>query len=280
MLRRVVMIPYQDLYIYEVSGELLGSRDYFKEDFVGCWNEGDVSFLFFSVPHDREVNTFLRRRRKNLRSTHVLDYQSWQAGEELKPFTIGPLVISPPWEEGVVGPGQSLIRLDPCVVFGTGYHPTTHSCLRALVEICQGEKPRRVLDLGTGSGILALAAAKLGAEEILAVDLNELAVETALRNVLLNDESPRIEVRRGKAEDFVEEEADLLCANLHFQAIAALLERQAFFRKRWLILSGLLERDRQEVEHRLLKGGLEIYLRAQDKHWTTLVVLNRTAGAD
>jgi ribosomal protein L11 methyltransferase len=280
MLKKILMIPYHDLYIYEVSGELLGTRRFFKEDFVGCWNEADVSFLFFSAPHDKEVNVFLRRKRKDLVSTHVLDYQSWQAGEELRPFDIGPLVISPPWEECVVSPAKELIRLDPCVVFGTGYHSTTRSCLRALVEIYQKEKPRRVLDLGTGSGILALAAARLGAERILAVDLNELAVETALRNVLLNNESTRIEVKRGKAEDFIEEEADLLCANLHFQVIASLLDRRPFFRKRWLILSGLLERDRQEVERRLSGGALEIYQRIQDKHWTTLVALNRDRGAD
>ena len=280
MLRKIVMIPYQDLYIYEISGKLPGSRDYFKEDFVGCWNEDDVSFLFFSAPHDKEVNVFLRKKRKDLLSTHVLDYQSWQAGEELKPFTIGPLVISPPWEEGIIGPGENLIRLDPCVVFGTGYHPTTRSCLCALVEIYQKEKPRRVLDLGTGSGILALAAARLGAERILAVDVNELAVETALRNLLLNNESTRIEVKQGRAEDFVEEEADLLCANLHFQVISALLDRRAFFRKRWLILSGLLERDRREVERRLSGGTLEIYQRLQDKHWTTLVAVNRSEGGD
>ena len=280
MLRKFGMTPYRDLYIYEVSGELLGSRGYFKEDFVGCWNEGDVSFLFFSAPHDEEVNAFLRRKRRSLLSTHVLDYQSWQAGDELKPFRIGPLVVCPPWEEGVGGPGETLIKLDPSVVFGTGYHPTTRSCLRALVEIYWKEKPRRVLDLGTGSGILALAAAKLGAEEVLAVDPNELAVETAQRNVLLNNESDRIEVKRGSAEDFVEEVADLLCANLHFQVIADLLDRQAFFKKRWLILSGLFERDRPEIEHRLRGEGLEIYQRIQEKHWTTLVALNQNEGAE
>ncbi len=274
MLKKIVVIPYQDLYIYEVSGDVLGSRDYFKEDFVGCWNEGDVSFLFFSAPHDEDVNAFLRRKRRNLLSTHVLDYRAWQAGEELKPFQVGPLVISPPWEESTVGPGEAGIRLDPCVVFGTGYHPTTRSCLLGLVEIYETEKPRKVLDLGTGSGILALAAAKLGAEDVLAVDQNELAVETALRNVLLNGESGRIRVKRGKAEEVVEEEADLLCANLHFQVIASLLDRRAFFEKRWSILSGLLERDREEVETRLLRKGSQIHRRMQEKCWTTLVVSN------
>jgi len=51
----VMMISYPNLYIYEISGEILGSRDFFKEDFIGCWNEGEASYLFFSQPHDEEV---------------------------------------------------------------------------------------------------------------------------------------------------------------------------------------------------------------------------------
>jgi ribosomal protein L11 methyltransferase len=87
------------------------------------------------------------------------------------------------------------------------------------------------LDLGTGSGILALAAAKWGAEKVLAIDCNELAVETTLRNVSSNEESQRIEVRMGKAEDFIEEEADLACANIHLQVIEFLLKKRPFSRR-------------------------------------------------
>jgi ribosomal protein L11 methyltransferase len=128
----------------------------------------------------------------------------------LKPFKVGNLIISPPWEDVKAEEGEVLVRLDPNVVFGTGYHPTTRTCLQALWEIYQEERPRKVLDLGTGSGILALAAAKWGAEKVLAIDCNGLAAETALRNVLSNGESHRIEVRMGKAEGFIEEEADLI----------------------------------------------------------------------
>ena len=190
-------------------------------------------------------------------SRNVLDYKAWQAGEELKPFRVGNLVICPPWEIPEMNEGDVLVQLDPCVVFGTGYHATTRCCLEALWGIYQRERPKNVLDLGTGSGILALACRKWGAERVLAVDCNELAVETALRNSLLNGEAERIEVRQGKAEDFIEEEADLVCANLHIQAMESLLGKAAFFRKRWFVLSGLFVKDAEEIERRLNQRASE-----------------------
>jgi ribosomal protein L11 methyltransferase len=268
------MLPYENLYIYEISGTLSQSRRFFQKDFIGCWNEGEISFLFFSAPHDEEVRNVVRRKRLTLASRNVLDYQAWQAGEELKPFKAGNLVFSPPWEEVIVGSGESLIRLDPCVVFGTGYHPTTRACLQALCRIYEVEKPRVALDLGTGSGILALAAARWGAEKVLAVDANELAADTALRNVALNGESERIEVKQGRAENFVEEEADLVCANLHYDVIASLLAKTAFYRKRWFILSGFFVRDASEIERLWRERSVQVYDRLQTKNWMTLVGLN------
>jgi len=269
-----MIIPYQTLYIYEISERISDSRDFFKEDFIGCWNEGEISFLFFSQPHDEEVELLISQKGFHIVSKNVLDYRAWQAGEELKPFKVGNLVISPPWEKREVEEGEVLVHLDPCVVFGTGYHPTTRTCLQALWEIYQKERPKKVLDLGTGSGILALAAAKWGAEKVLAIDCNELAVETALRNVLSNGESQRIEVRMGKAEDFIEEEADLVCANIHLQVIDSLLKKKAFFPKRWFILSGIFKKDEEEIERRLNQRSTQIVQRLQEKNWLTLVGFN------
>ena len=268
------MIPYETLYIYEICGEIQGSRNFFKEDFIGCWNEEGSSFLFFSLPHDEQVETFADQRGLSLLTRNILDYKAWQAGEELRPFNIGNLVFSPPWENVVIGKEETLVHIDPCVVFGTGYHPTTRSCLRALGEIYQKERPGKMLDLGTGSGILALAAAKWGAERVLAIDCNELAVETALRNVSSNGESERIEVRQGKAEDFIDEEADLLCANLHLRVIESLLRKEAFFKKRWLVLSGLYHRDGQNIENQLKRRTVTIFQRMEEKNWVTLTGLN------
>jgi ribosomal protein L11 methyltransferase len=268
------MIPYQDLYIYEISGTISDSRDFFKQDFIGCWNEGEISFLFFSRPYDEEVESLAKKKGYPLLSKNILDYKAWQAGEELKPFQVGNLVISPPWEDARVEEGQLLIRLDPCVVFGTGYHPTTRACLQAMCDIYQKEKPKKVLDLGTGSGILAVAAAKWGSEEVLAVDCNELAVETALRNVLSNGESERIRVRVGKAEDFIGNKADLVCANIHFRVIESLLKKKAFFKKRWVILSGIFEKDAEEIGRRLERKSVQIVRKLREKNWSTLVGLN------
>lgn len=269
-----MMIPYQTLYIYEISETILDSRDFFKEDFIGCWNEGEVSFLFFSKPHEEEVELFIKKRDRSLVSKNVMDYRAWQAGEELKPFKVGNLVVSPPWENGTVEKEEILVYLDPCVVFGTGYHPTTRACLEALWEIYQKERPKKVLDLGTGSGILALASAKWGAEKVLAIDCNELAVETALRNVLSNGESQRIEVRMGKAEDFIEEEADLVCANIHLQVLESMLKKKTFSPKRWFILSGIFKKDAEGIERRLNQRSTQIVQRLQKNNWLTLVGFN------
>ena len=136
-------------------------------------------------------------------------------------------------------------------------------------DLSKREAEKKVLDLGTGSGILALAAAKWGAEKVLAIDCNELAVETTLRNVLSNEESQRIEVRMGKAEDFIEEEADLVCASIHLQVIESPLKKKGFFKKRWFILSGIFGKDAEEIERRLIRRSVEIVRRLQEKNWLT-----------
>jgi ribosomal protein L11 methyltransferase len=268
-----MMLPYYTLYIYEISGTVPDSRSLFKEDFIGCWNEEESSFLFFSQPHDEEVEALVGQRTLSLLTRNILDYKAWQAGEELKPFKVGNLVICPPWENCVIDQEEILIHLDPCVVFGTGYHPTTRCCLEALWEIYQKERPEIVLDLGTGSGILALAAVKWGAKRVLSIDLNRLAIETALRNVQSNRESHRIEVRHGRAEDFIEVEADLVCANLHRQAMEALLSNEAFFEKKWFVLSGLFPGEGDEVERRLNQRAIKTFKKFKEQDWVTIVGL-------
>ncbi len=270
------MTYYKDLYVYEISGLILGSRSFFTEDFLGCWNEGETSFLFFYKDHDPEVEALADQRGLRLVSKNVLDYASWQGGEELKPFRVGNLLISPPWETAVPQPGETVILLDPCVVFGNGQHPTTRTCLSALLWIYQQDKPGTVLDLGTGTGILALAAVKWGASRVLAIDQNELAVETALRNVAFNGESRRIEVKLGRAEDFVEEESDLVCANIHLQIIEALLTKKGFYRKRWYVLSGLFAKDAEGIERQLVQNSITIVDKPQERNWVTLVGFRET----
>lgn len=123
------------------------------------------------------------------------------------------LTVRPTWREHTPAPAEVVIDLDPGMAFGTGLHPTTHLCLAALDErLVAGS---RVLDLGTGSGILAIAAAKLGAGEVVALDIDPVAVSAARENVARNGVADRIRVGAGSAaEAAVDQPFDLVLANI------------------------------------------------------------------
>ncbi len=108
------------------------------------------------------------------------------------------IVIVPSWQGYVAAPGEVVIRLDPGLAFGTGLHPTTRMCLMALQGHLQAGM--RVLDVGTGSGILALAAARLGARCVVAVDTDPVAVQVAGKNIAANHLEHVVEVRQGSLE--------------------------------------------------------------------------------
>src|SRR3989304_833893 len=104
-------------------------------------------------------------------------------------------VIKPAWREHAAQPGEVVIELDPGMAFGTGLHPTTQMCLQAIeTHVPPGA---RVIDLGTGSGILAIAAGKIGAASVLAVDVDPVAVEAARENARRNGVEDRVQVEAG-----------------------------------------------------------------------------------
>jgi ribosomal protein L11 methyltransferase len=160
--------------------------------------------------------------------------------------------------EGPHGPDALPILLDPGLVFGAGTHPTTCDCLKALELAANDGAATTVMDLGTGTGILALAAARRLGAKVLAVDLNFLAVQTAARNVRLNRLEDRILVAQARAEDAIEGPADLVAANLHGEAMLRMMDAPGFRRKRWFILSGLMRSDAKEVRRRLSVNGIGI----------------------
>ncbi|MCP3176438.1 50S ribosomal protein L11 methyltransferase [Desulfuromonas sp. KJ2020] len=124
------------------------------------------------------------------------------------------LVIKPTWEDFNPEPDDVIVQLDPGMAFGTGTHGTTRLCLEALAALFEGEHPpRRVLDVGTGSGILAIAAAALGADRVLACDIEEEACRTARANAELNGVEERIEVT-GEPLEGLEGGFDLVLANI------------------------------------------------------------------
>ena len=269
--------PYGDLFIYHLKGEVNEQEELaLGEHLQGNWVEDDASFLFFSVPSRGKVLSLIEQRSDmELIEDYHFTYEQWQ-GSALKPLLIEHFLIRPPWEEVDTDDNRTEIILDPGMVFGTGLHPTTQDCLKAIVYLREKSALGRVLDLGTGTGILALAAALLGAEKVMAVDLNPLSVKTAQRNVRLNALERSIEVVKGLAEDFVEEPADLIVGNLHHAVIVKLLNRPGFLEKRWYVLSGLLRSQVREIRYQLGRQDLHVIREwEQEGTWYTLLVRNQ-----
>jgi ribosomal protein L11 methyltransferase len=256
--------PYADLFIYQLGGRLTSQKDIPRQRFIGNWEESDFSFLFFSQPAQAVIKRLIRRQPQlTYIDSYHMSYEQWQ-GSAMTCFDQGGFRIFPPWRGDTAGTqGRLSIILDPGVVFGAGTHPTTRDCLEAVELACRDNLPGVVLDLGTGTGLLALAAARLGCRHTLAVDLNLLAARTAAKNVRLNRLENRIVVVQGYAEDFIERPADLLIANIHYGVMQKLIEAKGFKTKRRFVLSGLLRSEAKQIRIELERLPAKVL-----KSWT------------
>jgi len=184
------------------------------------------------------------------------------------------IVVKPPWLEHSPGSEEVVIELDPGMAFGTGIHPTTQMCLAELEERLGAGV--RVLDLGTGSGILAIAAAKLGAAKVLALDTDPIAVEVARANVIANGVERIVEVQLGSlgALDLEPWAFDLMAVNILAEVIVALVKEGLLThleRDGLIIAGGIIETREKEVAAALQRAGLAITGRRRERDWVTLV---------
>lgn len=200
--------------------------------------------------------------------------------QHYSPLRIGDrLLICPAWENVEPRPDDVVIKMDPGMAFGTGLHPTTRMCL----EIVEGlARPGiNLLDMGTGSGILAIAAALLGARSVLALDIDEVAVESARNNCDINGVSELVTVRRGSLSDLRPfQQWDLILANILAPVILAMLASGAAKHLRpggAIVLSGIIEDQALEVEEALTCAGLFLVDRLQIKDWVALVAVRPEA---
>ena len=192
--------------------------------------------------------------------------------EHFYPVRIGErIVVKPTWREFEAAPGDVILELDPGMAFGTGLHPTTQMCLLALEE--RIEPGMCVLDLGTGSGILALAAAKLGAAAVLALDTDPVAVTAAQENVRRNGVAERVTVVHGSL-NHVADTYDLVVVNILAKVIVALagegLAERVKPRGGW-VAAGIIEPQVGEVVAALEAAGLQVTARRQISDWVTLI---------
>jgi ribosomal protein L11 methyltransferase len=179
----------------------------------------------------------------------------------------GRLYVRPPWEQPAVRPGVAEVVIDPGQAFGTGTHPTTRLCLELMLDM--DDSGGSFCDLGCGSGVLAIAAAKLGFSPVAAYDADRAAVAAtdmnARANAVLLDRVERVDLRSGAVP-----EADVIAANLMRPLLLAVAERMPSRGPRVLILSGLLDDEADEVAGAF--APLSERRRLSMKGWTALLM--------
>jgi len=196
--------------------------------------------------------------------------EAWK--KQLKVLHIGQrIVIRPSWLDYTPAPKEIVIQLDPGMAFGTGLHPTTQMCLMTLEELVR--PGAQVLDLGTGSGILAIAAAKLGAGRVLAVDNDPMAVKTARGNVATNEVQGTIDLINGSLTD-VSGNYDLLVVNILAKVIVEMAQQGLTKLVRpggKLIAAGIIAEQKPQVITALEQAGLALVEQRQTDDWVCLV---------
>ncbi len=198
--------------------------------------------------------------------------ETWKA--HYHPVRIGrKLFIRPLWVEVETQPGDMVIALDPGMAFGTGTHPTTQLCMEALEDHVQPSI--KALDLGCGSGVLAITAAKLGASDILALDIDPLAVKVTEENAAQNGVANQITAQEGSLENLVgsSRRFDLIVVNILAKIIIAMCDNHLgeIVRPGGIALfSGIIETQADDVETALRKTGLEPTARRQQGDWVLI----------
>ena len=172
----------------------------------------------------RSLITLFSKKVSYRMSTAVIPEQDW--GENwkqfFKPVRIGStLVVFPPWEKARLKKGQIPVEITPGMAFGTGTHGTTQLCIEALEKRVRRRKGTSVLDVGTGSGILAIVAAKLGAQEVWGIDTDPVAVEVARENVEKNGVKEMVRIRKGDVRR-IQKTFDFVVANIDFKGLKRL----------------------------------------------------------
>lgn len=207
-------------------------------------------------------------------SISEVNEEDWASGwkKYYKPVKVSNrILITPTWEEVEETNDQLIIELDPGMAFGTGTHPTTVMCIQALEKVIKGNE--EMIDVGCGTGVLSIAAAKLGAKHILALDLDEVAVKSAKLNTKINHVDDRVEVKQNNLLDHIDQQVDIVVANILAEVIlrftgdvARILKPKGIY-----ITSGIIQNKSDLVKEALKREGLVIEETLQQEDWVAFI---------
>lgn len=279
----VTTTPEAEDAVMELLGRIVGgsASSYFglekKVSRVSVYHPGAVSSRFH-----REINDGLAEiadyglniapGRISISKIRREDWaESWK--RHFQPIEIGArLLVKPSWSRKRARKGQACVILDPGLSFGTGQHPTTLFCLRKIAGYKASTRRPSLLDIGTGSGILAIAAAKLGFSPVRAIDFDPEAVRIARANARKNHVSGKIQITRGdvcRLKTNRKNRFDVICANLISTLLIA--EQKKIVAQLnpggWLLLAGILKKEFTEVQRAYAKCGLKLISARTEKEW-------------
>jgi len=204
----------------------------------------------------------------------IVDDEAWKDNwkEFFKPTKVTEkIIIKPTWYEYESKEGELVIEIDPGMAFGTGTHPTTSMCMK-LLERYEGST-KTVLDVGCGSGILSIAAALLGAEQVLGVEIDTIAVNIAKENVKANNLCDKIKIKEGDLTKHIEEKFDVVVANLMADLVLLVSEdvHKNIAPKGVFIASGILIERQEEVLTGMRRAGFEIIDVIEEREWCAVL---------
>lgn len=273
-----------DMYKYDYLGEDIAKKAaseealsggggvaitlYFAEDEEGAAKLKEAEALL-----DRHASEILSRSAEKTGDDSEWLYK-WQ--EYFRPARIGErIVVKPGWEEYEPEEGDLVIEMDPGMAFGSGLHETTSMCIKALEKYTH--EGAKVLDVGSGTGILAMAAVMLGAENALGIDIDDEAVRVGAENVARNGLEDRVAVRKGDLMAGVDYDADIIVANLMADLVIKLAPAAAAQLKSGgiFITSGILDIKEEAVTEAVSQAGFDIIEVLADGEWRAVVAGRR-----
>ena len=233
---------YSRIFTYHTDGT--GLPDFEDPDLIGTWEEDGKAIIVFHRPKSQLVEEICRESGCRIFYQADIDYKDWEMGREVEPFAIGSMTVAPVWDAE-----NADIIIDPSVVFGNGFHPSTRLCLETLFNYSSILKPDFTgLDLGCGTGLLSIGAARLGASSVAAVDYNSLACSVTRQNAVYNSVQKTVHVQQVDLRKALPHtDVDVVMANLHHALLADLFKTPSFWQAKLYILSGFMAHEEEHL---------------------------------